>query len=50
MGPGGETGSAFPNCTLLNHGELPPPFLSRRGQFDELSVFTLTEGNEHSAE
>ena len=30
----GGTGSGgdFPNCTALNHAELPPPFLSRRGQ------------------
>src|SRR6266540_1037774 len=38
--------SRFPNCTALNHAELPPPFLSRRGQFIELSVIAVTEGND----
>ena len=35
----------FPNCTALNQRELPPPLLSRRGQFDELSVTAVTLGN-----
>ena len=39
---GDRTG--FPNSTVLNHRELPPPLLSRWGQFDELSVIKVTDG------
>src|SRR5689334_3634183 len=41
--------SRFPNCTVLNHAELPPPLLSRRGQFDELFVTDLTDGKNRGA-
>lgn len=41
-----QVGIAFPNCTALNHIELPPPLLSRRGQFVELSVTDVTDGND----
>ena len=39
----------FPNCTVLNHAELPPPLLSRRGQLHELFVTDLTHGNNRGA-
>ena len=43
-------GRSFPNCTALNHAELPPPLLSRRGQFDELFVTGVTDGNNRSSD
>src|ERR1044072_4194080 len=41
-----EESRCFPNCTALNHRELPPPLLQRRGQSDEHSGINVTEGND----
>src|SRR3712207_5955575 len=45
QGSGRWIRNAFPNCTALNHTELPPPLLSRWGQFDARSVTGITPGN-----
>ncbi len=46
MAPDSEFEGAFPNSTALNHTELPPPLLSRKGQLGELCVTAMTEGDD----